>query len=661
MKVFVIGLALGCGVGPVMAGEDQPPPQAAAAAVNSEQEESPVFFEPEGDFFLGYRWVSTEDSLKAAEYIYPHSSVTFGLNLLSAPLPYRFHANGEFFSKHDFYSDVGFAYKDLFLFRDILVGVHHNLDHYKFDFDDEPSTNKIHNDENPADDYKIDFVSNLMFLRLKPTDFPFHTFLNYRHIEQDGKIEQRFLLGYFDQFEKVSESRNIEWKSNAVKLGANSHFGPVEVEYAYDHTKFKPGSNNILYDIYPPYDDPDTPGIDRPEDTYPHNVIPKTEASAHTMKMHSSYTGGIVSAATFSNLSQKNNYSQTESTTWRGAFDLSWIPDPVVSFFFKYRHKDVDMDTPDTFTLNGLSNGSVNNYMVRQGISYDKDVISLSSRYKPMQRLSLFARYEFSQIERRDDAEWHLLTPKTKIHSIDLKAQARPHDKVTLGAIYEYKNYDQPAYNTTPDKSNKLKLTTSYTPSPSLNLYLEYILFVTERDPLRYLNGEDLLETGGRDGRGDQILASLSTAISPKASLTFSWFYQRWDVEQDLVYGKWPGTGDPPYFMDTDVPYTDEANSFSLSLHWIPREDITVAADLVHTITEGTARHHDVTGVAPYSLSSFSDLETSETSFSLDMAKKLPKNWEAGLRLYYDIFNDEPAGLLDGNVFTTTFNMKRYF
>ena len=93
LKAFVIGLALGCGVGAAMAGEDRPPPQAAVATVNSEQEESPVVFETEGDFFLGYRWVSTEDSLKAAEYIYPHSSVTFGLNLLSAPLPYRFNAN----------------------------------------------------------------------------------------------------------------------------------------------------------------------------------------------------------------------------------------------------------------------------------------------------------------------------------------------------------------------------------------------------------------------------------------------------------------------------------------------------------------------------------------------------------------------------------------
>jgi hypothetical protein len=656
LNAFVLGLALGCGVFPGMAAEDRPPPQDAVAVVNPDQEEPTVVFETEGDFFLGYRWVSTEDSLKAAEYIYPHSSFSFGLNLLSCPLPFRYNVNAAFISKHDFYSDVGFAYKDLVLFRDILVGVHHNLDHYNFKFDDEPLP-KIHNDENPADYYYIDFVSNLMSLRLKAPDFPFHTFLNHRHVERDGRIEQRFLLGYFDQFEKVSESRDIEWKSNAVKLGANSHLGPVEIEYAYDEAEFNPGPNNILYDIYPEFVGPPY----RPEDIYPHNVIPETESSAHTIKMHSSYTGGIVAAATLSNLFQKNNYSLTESTTWKGAFDLSWIPDPVIGLFFKYRHRDMDIDNPDVVTLKGLNNSI--DYSVRQGISYDKDVFSLSTRYRPMQRLSLYAGYEFSQLDRQDVTEWLILTPQTKIHSIDLKAQARPLDKVTVKAIYEYKNYDQPAYNTTPDKSNKLRLTTTYTPSPSLNVYLEYILFLTERDPLRYLNGDppDLLETGGRDSRGDQILASLSTAISPKASLTFSWFYQRWDIEQDLIYGKWPGTGDPPFFMDTGVPYTDKSNSFSLSLHYMPRQDFTVAADLTYTIGEGTTEYGDVLGGAPFSLSTFSNMETSETIFSLDLAKKLPKDWEIGLRLYFDVFNDKVFDLLDGNVFTTTFSLKRYF
>ena len=43
------------------------------------------------------------------------------------------------------------------------------------------------------------------------------------------------------------------------------------------------------------------------------------------------------------------------------------------------------------------------------------------------------------------------------------------------------------------------------------------------------------------------------------------------------------------------------------------------------------------------------------------MAKKLPKDWEAGLKLYFDIYNDKPYGYQDGNVFTATFSMKRSF
>ena len=113
--------------------------------------------------------------------------------------------------------------------------------------------------------------------------------------------------------------------------------------------------------------------------------------------------------------------------------------------------------------------------------------------------------------------------------------------------------------------------------------------------------------------------------------------------------------------MDSDVPYTDKSNSFSLALHYIPREDFTVAADLTYTIAEGTTDYGDVVDAAPFSLSSFSDMKTSETSFSIDLAKKLPKDWEIGLRLYFDIYNDKESDLFDGNVFTTNFTLKRYF
>jgi hypothetical protein len=605
---------------------------------------------------MGYRWVSTEDSLKAAEYIYPNSSATFGLNLLSRPLPYRYHVNGEFVSKYDFYSDAGFAYKDLILFRDILVGVHHNLNHYRY-LNDVP----MYLDEAVDDQYYKNFTNNLMSLRLKAPNFPLHGFINHRYVDQDGMIQQRFLLGYFDSLDINSRSRDIDWKSNAVRLGANSHFGPVAIEYAYDQARFDPGGNNILYDDYPPYNstDPDIPS--RAADTYPHNVFPESESSGHSVKVHSSYTGGIVTAASVSTLTQENNYSGTESNNWKGAFDFTWIPDPVVGFFFKYRHKDVDMDNPDEIALYGYPDTI---YSVRQGISYNKDVFSLSSRYKARSNITLFANYEFSHLERKELSEWALLPEQSNIHAIDLTARARPFDQVKVMAEYEYKNYDEPSYNSTPDYSNKLKLTTNYTPTPTHNLYLEYILLATSRDSLRYLNSDpyELLETGERDGRSDQFLASFTTQLTPKASLTFSWFYLRWEIEQDLAYGKWApfGTGDLPY-IDTGVPNCDKSNTLSVSLYFIPREDISVTADLSYTLSKGTTNYKDVVGDADYSLSQFSNLEAAETAVSIALAKRFYTDWEVGFRSFMDIYDDKEYDFLDGKVFINSISLKRYF
>jgi hypothetical protein len=658
--VLVCGLATVCFDSISRAEEEEVQYQTADEKnANNDQEVSSVYFETEGDFFLGYRWLTTNDSLKAAEYLYPHSSLSFGLNLLSCPLPYRYHLNTEFISKHDFYMDAGFAYKDLVLFRDILVGVHHNLEHFPYD----PMYNLpgeiIYTDRNAADTYNKDFTSNLMSLRLKAPDFPFHTFIKHRYVGQDGKIQQRFVLGYHNQEQNmISESRDIDWQSNAVQVGANSHLGPVEIEYDFDKAEFDPGSNNILYDDYPASS---TGSFSRPAERYPHNVIPETESSAHTLKMHSSYTGGIVAAATLSNLNQKNNYSLTESTTWKGALDFSWIPAPVIGMFFKYRHKDVDMDTPATVTLIGISDPNnptiLPPYTVRPGISYDKDILSLYSRYKPLKSLSLLAGYEFSQIDRKDTAGWELLPSQTKVHTIDLVAHAKPVDRVKVKAKYEYKNYDQPAYNTSPDNSNKLQLTTTYMPLHWLNIYLEYLLYLSERDPLQYLNGNPAVaqDIGERDGRHDQFLASLTTAVSPVLSMTFSWFYHRWDVTQDLAFGIPPEPSGNQLIIDPGVPYTDKANSFSFALQWLPREDITVDADVTYTITKGTI------GGTYIPLSAFSNQEAEETAFSLDLSKKFSNAWEIGLRTYLNIYNDKTTGLLDGNVFTSTFLVKRYF
>lgn len=655
LPVIAALLALGTGVAPAMATDDQFVPGAAGTTATPGQEESSLYYRKPGDFFLGYRWPSEKDALQAAEYVDPHSSLTFGLDLLSCPLPYRYHLNTEFLSKHDFYSDAGFAYKDLVLFRDILVGVHHNLNHLDYQHAGEPPE-LTYSDRDPGDLYYTDLTSNLFSLRFKAPDFPFHTFINDRYVSQEGRIQQRFLLGNFSQLDKTTAARDIDWESNDVKLGANSHLGPVEMEYAYDQARFQPGDNNILYDAYPD-------STARPGDVYPHNVVPETESSAHSVKLHSSYTGGLVTAATLSNLYQKNNYSQTESTTWKGAFDCSWIIRPTVGLFFKYRHRNVDMDAPDTVILAGL--GNTLHYPVREAVSYSNDIFSLTSRYRLWPGLSLLGTYEFSYLERKNVAEWPVLPGQTNIHTLTFTADAVPLDKVKVKASCEYKNYENPSYNNTPDHVGKLKLTTTYTPSPGLNLFLYYLLAVTDRDSLYYLNNSPrvLLEFGERDGRSDQILASVTKALSPMASLTASWFYQRFEVTQSLAFGRRliDGTGGDLPFIDPEVPNADESNSFSLALNTTPLPGLSLSVDVTYTIFEGNTGYDDIVGNAPFDLASFSALKANETVFSVNIAKKIRQNLEVGLRSYLGLYDDRAYGVLDGKELTTICTLKRYF
>lgn len=611
-------------------------------------EKLPADATAEGSFYLGYRWVVDDDTGKAAEFQYPGSSLTLGIDTLACPLPHRYHLHAEYRNEKDWYMDAGYAYKDLLMFRDLLVGVRHNLDHYDYLLPGAPPS-LSYNDRNPDDDYFVDFASNLFFLRLKAPDFPLHTFLKHRRVQRDGDIQQRFLLGSFGNLSMTSETRAIDWVADTVTLGANSHLGPVEMEYQYEYSEFDPGGGSVLDDSYPA-------AFGRPADIYPHDVVPETESTANTLKMHTSYTGGVVGAATLSNLEEKNNYSGTEAGIWKGAVDFRWLPDPVIGLFFKYRHKDLDLDQTDMLRLIGAAN--ILNYPVRQGVSYDKDQFSLAARYKPLKRLTLLSSYEFATIERKDVDDWEVLPEGTDTHTLNLTAQTRPFASLKLKGQYEYKSVDDPAYNTEPEQSNQLRLNATYTPLPWLTAFVDYVLTETEREDLRYLNALSrvLLEGGGRDGRSDRLTASLSCSVSEKATITGSWTYSRWDVEQDLSFAQWSGTGTGLPFIDFGSPYSDQANSFSLSFQYVPREDITLTSEVVHTLSSG-----EFTPDTGLPLASFSTMDATETLFSVELAKKMPRNWEVGLRFYSDTYDDESGAVLDGELFVTTLTLKRYF
>jgi len=630
------------------------------ATGGDESAETLPSYKGEGSIYLGFRWVEFDEFSRPAEYE-EDSSLVVGINGIACPLPNRYHLQGEYLGKNSYYSDLGYAYRDIVLFRDLLVGVHHNLYHYNYLLPGDPPF-VTYEDRNPGDKNYVNFTKNDLSLRLKAPDFPMHAFLKHRYVERDGSIQERFVLGDFFGLTKVSESRDIDWQSNDLTFGMNSHLGPVEIEYAYNQEEFEPGSNNVLYDWYPASDI-----FGRPGDIYPHNGVTETESTANSLKFHTSFTGQLVASATLSNAGNTNNYSGAESEAWKAAVDLRWLPDPLIGVFLRYRHKTLDQQNPDTTTLFGQNNRL--NYRVRDLVSSHNDLASISARYRPLNAVTLIGNYEFEHRHRTDLEDWEMLPENSDVHRVNLTVHASPLDALKLKAIYDYENYQDPSYNTEPDHLNKFRLNAVYTPAAWVTAYLDYSLAVTRRDDLHYTDDEfeNRLGSGQRDGHTDRFLGSLSLLISPESTFTASWSYSKWDVDQDLAFTQWDegGGGEFSLYYAFGNGYVDESNTISLSLYYQLRQDLSLTTDLSYTIAKGDFTPGNYIMEELSNPPSFSSVKTTETILTIDLAKQLLENWEVGIRFVADFFDDDfsekSSDHQDGNLFITTFMVKRYF
>jgi len=648
--LFLLGVFLCSSAVPALAGEvvaETP----ETLIMHRESEASFPAHEMEGFFSLGYRWSDLDDSSRAAEYHHPDSSVTAALDIAAYPLPHRFNLSTEYLCQRDYAGDLGYAYSDLLLFRDIFVGVYHNLDHYNYQYAGAAS-DPSWLDKNSSDNYYVGVFEEFVSLRLKASDFPFHVFLKHRYLANEGNVQQRFMIGQHGDITKVSESREVDWQSNALTLGANSHFGPAEMEYSLEVNKFDPGGNSILYDWHPTSP---TTGYQ-----YPHDVNPETESSEHSLKMHTSYTGALVAAATLGELNQKNNFSGTKSETWRGGADLSWIPDPDLNFFAKFRHQEVEIDNPD-YVRRFV--GDADN-IVRQSISAKNDLFSLAARYRPLQKITILADYEFVHHERENIAEWRLLPESTKSNTLKLSASFRPVNTLKIKVGTDYRFVNDPGSNIEPDYSNKTQFTTTYLPTTWLTAFLDYRRAKTVRDNTAFLNSEPdiTVNSGRRETKNDKFFSSLSFLFSPESILTASFAHFRGEVEQNLAYGKWnsAGTGDMPY-LDQEVIYVDRADSYALSLNFSPWGWMDVLTSVSYTESDGEFQAGISTAQTPVPLDSFSTLQVAETVYAVEISKTFPSKFVVGLRFLSILFDDKNDDTQDSRIYISTCTLKRHF
>ena len=589
---------------------------------------------------LGYYSVSHDGSSRAGEYEYLKSSASGVLDLEWDPLPHRFVVESTFLNQKDYFGEMDYAYRDVVVFNMYARDVYHNLDHLRFGPDDTTTASPSWVDQNPDDEYAIENQLRRAFIRFKTPDFPFHVFADARTVDRVGTIQQRYLLGFTGGLNRVSRSRDIDWHTQEVTVGANSHLGPVEAEYSHTEKKFSVNAGKEISDIYT-----------APAMVVPHNLVPDLKSSSDTIKIHTSYTGKIVAAATYSKGEKRNIDSSARSHYRNAAGDLTITPAAGTLLVLKYRHYDVSTDTPDTVNAVSISSlGTLATVSVREAISSKRDILTGIVRYRLTAGLTVKGEYIFDTVVRdvSNGDNLTLLQNSWDVASRTTKGTARVGftyrimNRLSLRADYSAAQVSNPAYAMDPDRINTANASLTWSPVQRITTLLSYGGVREKRD-----NMSAPLAGGSRKAERDQALGSLTVLVGKRSSITASYLYLKNKAVQTLTYR------DAQFSLESGVPYADTAQVASLSLTQALGERVTVTGEASKSLSEGKFRNYgSPTNVNATGFAEFSDLKVVETIYTAGMQAQFSKNISSELRYQHRIYTDKIDDTQDGKVST---------
>lgn len=585
---------------------------------------------PEVYIFGGYRFVDVKGSNRVEEFEYLHDSVVLGGELRVLRLPHRFHLELDIKNEKDYFGDLSYAYKDLVLLRGMNTTLFHNLNNITLRGVTVPSAGVDVTDSGMI--YGVKTGMSSVFLRLKMPDFPLHVYVDGDLIERDGMQQLRSLLGsgYFNNIVRASQSRDEDWHTKDITVGANSHLGPIEIDYSHSEKRFDVGGNNVFLD---PYSAAVSGVTVRNAGVFPHNLVPELKGSSDTLKLHTSYTGGLVASATLSRLDRKNRDSGAKADYFIGAGEVTWMPIPKLTFFVKYRHKETDVDNPGSVTImDRLDPSNSYTFQVRPSISSIRDDISGIARYRPFSGLTLRAEYTYDSI-RRSNADLWELPGSTQRNIASLSADVRLLKGLHFKAKYTHREIDDPAYNNEPNRSDEGKFSLSWIPLPKINTMIAYNITDEKRDDLHFM------ETSGardRDVKKEMLLGTVTVLLLKDLSVTMSYAYMHNKIRQDIEFQDLAGV---PH-VDPRVPYADMAHSYGMDISYLNKDNFSLSGGVNYTVSSAAFSPSDPNLLQPVSVASFSELKLKETAFYLSGEYRFKGGFALDVRYKYSDLND---------------------
>jgi len=370
--------------------------------------------------------------------------------------------------------------------------------------------------------------------------------------------------------------------------------------------------------------------------------VPGIESSTDTIKVHTSHTGRIAAAVTYSAGDRKNKDSGAKADFTNAAGDISWIPTKDVTVAVKYRHYEVDASNPDTVSSVGLFGPTT--YAVRNAINYQKDILTGLVRYRATKDLTVRGELGFENLNRDvwtgDPSGSWALDDKVKKTLARLGATYLLTNRIMLRGDLSRQSATVPANSvdyTYPETSDQARLTVTWVPKPWLNMLVSGSTVREERSALNAPFADK------RTAERDRLLGSFTFLVGKATSVTPSYSFFQNKQNGPIAYTD-PTTA---ITAETGVPYADTAHVAALTVSHSMSDSLVITADVGKSWSRGSWQN---TGVVAGSdgIADLTNVKLVQTTASADVAVMVSKALGYNLRYQIRRLDDKLDDTQDG-------------
>ncbi len=661
---------------------------------------------------LGYRVVSDrENPQRAGEYLSLDSGPVAEVHLAAAEDWKHVFLDAWYLDEGDYLAEGHFDLQGLLRFDLRSESLVHNLDHLPMGPDafvptvPAPAEPLVRfSDLDPGDSYSLEVRRSEVRIRGKLPRFPAHLNLGYWRLEREGHRQLTFLDEGAGQTATDctechirSKSRAVDGVTDELTAGFDVHLGPIDVIFEQLLREYRDRSP-IPTDPFGTHHSSTTGQTFRTAGDYQHDETPESRLVSSTIKLHTSLSGGVVGAASYTVGKRENRSDLTdvrpvrsETDFQKTAGDLTLIPSRHWTFNFRYRLLDQENDNSASI----VSDSQVLNPTdVRDNIDLTRATYQARATWRPTRRLTLQGDYERRDLHRSNtggpqaasffppvaiDPVWEL--PEDEIvDRARLSVSSRPlgNARFKVRGWYQYQHSDDPSYGTSFEDAHEVGA--SLTLAPSQRWGVTAILKGKEEESRGYRRPVALTAvlpilfdsvSLDRDHSQQDITASVWLAPTDRLAASFNYGFLRTRTEQDLLFGSSSGGTATTDFaiVDDQVEYRQTVHSASASLTWRLIESLRGVAETryVQSRADFSPNFSSVsldfagfsTLVDSSGMAQLGRLDIRQRGLKLGFEWTPLETWHGSLYYTVDDYEDRYQPSFDGSVQTWTLSVAR--